>query len=112
MTNPILSITTYQTGQRFFHMYCPGCELVHHVTDGSNGWEWNGDESAPTFSPSILVRGGDPDRRCHSFVRGGLWEFLDDCSHALAGQRIPLPPLPDWHMEQRRDMKFRHRGAS
>lgn len=31
---------------------------------------------------------------CHSFLRGGLWEFLNDSAHHLAGQRdIPMVPL-------------------
>jgi hypothetical protein len=33
---------------------------------------------------------------CHSFIRNGQWEFLGDCAHKLAGQTVPLPPLPDW----------------
>lgn len=34
---------------------------------------------------------------CHSFLTGGLWQFLDDCAHALAGQTVPMVPLPDWY---------------
>jgi len=33
---------------------------------------------------------------CHSFIRAGRWEFLSDCAHELAGQTVPLPPIPDW----------------
>lgn len=33
---------------------------------------------------------------CHSFVRNGHWQFLNDCAHKLAGKTVPLPPLPDW----------------
>lgn len=32
---------------------------------------------------------------CHSFVRAGRIEFLGDCTHALAGQTVPLPPWPE-----------------
>lgn len=33
---------------------------------------------------------------CHSFLRSGRWEFLTDSAHALAGQTVPMVPLPDW----------------
>ena len=31
---------------------------------------------------------------CHSFVKHGHWVFLDDCTHDMKGQTVPLPPLP------------------
>lgn len=93
---------------------CPGCKQMHHVTvDGTRGWTWNGDGDAPTFQPSILVQGkariltdeeharimqnGEkidlPDLRCHSYVMDGRIRFLNDCTHALAGQLVDLPDL-------------------
>lgn len=30
---------------------------------------------------------------CHSYVRGGTIEFLDDCTHELRGQTVSLPEL-------------------
>lgn len=33
---------------------------------------------------------------CHSFLRAGQWEFLSDCAHSLAGQTVPMVPLPDF----------------
>lgn len=27
-------------------------------------------------------------------------QFLDDCTHGLKGQTVPLPPLPDWFVNQ------------
>lgn len=35
---------------------------------------------------------------CHSFLRNGVWEFLSDSAHHLAGQNVPLEPLPDWEV--------------
>ncbi|KFC62792.1 hypothetical protein FF80_03359 [Devosia sp. LC5] len=109
--------------------WCPGCSEAHQITvnDAVNGqgpkWSYNGNPDAPTFSPSVLVRGvridgGDEeldrildtyklpedrermlaDKRintvCHSFVNSGQIQFLGDCTHALAGQTVPLPPFP------------------
>ena len=60
-------------------------------------WEFDGNEEAPTLSPSLLsrCRGGV----CHSFVRNGEFQFLSDCTHEHAGKSIPLAPLPDWAAE-------------
>jgi hypothetical protein len=35
---------------------------------------------------------------CHSFLRAGVWEFLSDSAHSLAGQNVPMVPLPDFLM--------------
>lgn len=102
--------------------WCQGCEEPHMV---GPGWQFDGNVEAPTFSPSVLVTGGhyapghdsskgcwctfnaaqiakgeEPSgfecHRCHTFIRGGMVEFLGDCTHALAGQTLPLPDLPDY----------------
>ncbi|MDX2187790.1 MAG: DUF6527 family protein [Opitutaceae bacterium] len=91
--------------------YCPGCKCGHGVwteKPALNGarWSWNGDMVKPTFSPSLLIdteypQGCDEQGRprpsvrtvCHSFVRDGQIQFLGDCTHELAGQTVPLPPV-------------------
>lgn len=73
---------------------CPGCGCLHGVVvDGPASWSWNGDTEKPTISPSILARG---KYRCHSFLKDGVWEFLSDSEHRLAGQRVPMVDLPEW----------------
>lgn len=87
--------------------WCPGCKAAHAViVDGSRGWTFDGNVAAPTFAPSVLVRTGravdpdfepqpdDPPEVCHSFVRSGQVQFLNDCTHDLAGQTVPLPDFP------------------
>lgn len=77
--------------------YCPGCRELHGVwTKEPNPmtgakWTWNGDLIKPTFSPSIVVNGKP---KCHSFVRAGMIEYLNDCEHGLAGKTVPLPAEP------------------
>lgn len=85
--------------------YCPGCECAHRYQwhDGSVSavptpgiepvWQWNGSIEQPSFTPSLVCRG---QRRCHLFVTDGQIQFCGDSEHALAGQTVPLPPLPDW----------------
>jgi len=92
---------------------CPGCKTTHEVTppDQPMGWQFNGDFNYPTLHPSVLVTGylmptdeehaaimrGEPyerkPMRCHSFVRAGDIEFLNDCSHELAGKTVALPDM-------------------
>lgn len=98
------------------YMWCPGCEDLHgvEVTEPARRWQWDGNRDAPTISPSIKVSGVQWDVEspfhkprhqtvaagspvvCHSHVKAGRWEFLGDCSHALAGQTVPMVPLPEW----------------
>jgi hypothetical protein len=80
-----------QHGRHYF--FCPGCQQVHAI---DNTWKYNGDSEEPTITPSILVNGNaqyiNPAvPRCHSFVTDGKIQFLDDCSHVLAGQTVYLP---------------------
>lgn len=75
---------------------CPGCMWPHLIRVGEGDgprWNWNGSTTKPTLSPSILSTGGPDVPRCHSFIKDGRIEFLSDCSHALAGKTVDLPPL-------------------
>jgi hypothetical protein len=50
----------------------------------------------PTISPSLAV-GPNTSFRCHSFIRDGQIQFLDDCWHELKGQTVEIP---DWEMSE------------
>ena len=71
--------------------YCPGCKEYHVIF---KSWQFNGNFQAPTFNPSLLVRGYSEvfsqDFVCHSFITEGKWRFLPDCSHELKGQTVSL----------------------
>lgn len=76
---------------------CPGCKTGHMVKVGTDGWTFNGNGDAPTFTPSVFVNydGSCPGvPRCHSFVTDGQIQFLTDSTHELAGQTVPLPDFP------------------
>lgn len=101
---------------------CPGCVLdiydlppdgaTYHPTglhllpvntdQHKPAWTFDGNEDAPTVSPSIRTHHeqSDTDPRptfnCHSFLKAGVFEFLGDCTHALAGRFVPMVDLPDW----------------
>lgn len=97
---------------------CPGCGCIHAMPVlpmYSPSWEFNNDVNSPTLSPSINSRSGcyfepdcherdgsecdkdDPDLQgchvCHFFLRDGRVQFLDDCTHRLAGQTVDLPEI-------------------
>jgi len=89
--------------------WCPGCEEWHEFAVDRpfhNGarWSFDGNLEAPTFAPSMNIRVGPyPDDSeqpgrvdvCHYFLTAGRIQFLPDCTHALSGQTVPLPDLPD-----------------
>ncbi len=113
-----------RSGEGILTYWCQGCEETHQISHGAGRWTWDGNAEAPTFNPSVLVRSGhfaegfDPAkrgcwctydaeaiakgeepsgfkcRRCHTFIKGGIVQFLDDCSHELRGFH-PLPDLPE-----------------
>ena len=104
-------LETHPNGAQSFLFDCPGCGALHApcVRAGSVDtraaglgpvWGWNGSMDAPTFTPSLLVRwpGGrgasTVDEVCHSFITDGHIQFLGDCTHALAGQTVSIPPWP------------------
>ena len=94
-----------------YSYWCQGCESHHTVRTqssvGGSVWGFNDNLERPTFNPSVLVRyeavpNADPvqfpewlnERICHTFITDGMVQFLSDCTHALAGQTLPLPNLP------------------
>ncbi len=88
---------------------CPGCiamlggtglhMLAVNSTIKTPAWTWDGDLVVPTLRPSILTGRGTPNI-CHSFLRAGVFEFLNDCAHSLAGKKVPMPDLPEWFIKE------------
>jgi hypothetical protein len=88
--------------------WCPACESFHMIAveeplENGARWTFDGKLDAPTFSPSVNIAFTGLDRatkqvvpkgRCHYFLRAGQLQFCGDCSHALAGQTVPLPEIP------------------
>lgn len=91
--------------------WCPGCNRIHAIAveralENGAKWTFNGDHTAPTFTPSVKVTVGPrptvpvgrPDAGrinvCHYFIRSGQIEYCADSTHDLAGQIVPLPDIP------------------
>ena len=101
--------------------------LPTKVTPEKPGWTWNGNVEKPSFHPSVNITtirpnltaeeckeyatlfaaGGrtavlaDPRFRfvCHSIITDGKIFFCSDCTHALVGQTVDLPPFhPEDHV--------------
>jgi len=95
-----------------FSHWCPACEGMHILPDS---WSFDGNLEKPTFSPSfkhsglqaVFVNGnwtGEWKRDasgntipfvCHYILTAGQLQFCGDCTHAMAGKTVPLPPLPE-----------------
>lgn len=84
---------------------CPGCATEDNATglhilpvntkEKSPSWDWDGNLESPTVNPSILT-GKGTNKICHSWLKSGVFQFLTDSTHKLAGQKVPIPDLPDW----------------
>lgn len=89
---------------------CPGCMgdggsglhlLPVNTAQHSPSWTWDGNLDAPTLEPSILTHWGG--MICHAYLRGGVFQYLGDCTHKFAGQHVPMPQLPLWFIEETED---------
>ena len=106
-----------------YMIMCPACSEGHCFyngnLDGKPHWTFDGNVEKPTFSPSMLVRGhrypsggkfpSDEEYKrmmdgedlssemipyvCHSFVKEGKIQFLNDCTHKLKGQTVELEDM-------------------
>lgn len=86
------------TGETRWLFWCPGCDSAHAFT--TPRWTRTGADDVPTFAPSLLCTWGPSlADRCHLFLRGGMLEFLNDCTHDLKGQKVALPEPPKWLYE-------------
>ena len=100
-----LSAFLVKKGGQLWH-YCPACDDLHSVAidepykNGSR-WDFDGNVEKPSLSPSVKVtvcRTHDPDfenKICHYFLKNGRFEYLSDCTHKLAGMRIPMVEIPE-----------------
>lgn len=75
---------------------------VDKPQENGSKWAWNNNTIAPTFHPSINIsHAADPEvkveaMRCHYFIDHGFIQYCGDCTHALKGVTMRLPPLPDF----------------
>ena len=84
--------------------FCPACNEIHQFAiekPFSNGhkWTFDGNVDRPTFGPSMnIVIGPDETGKktiCHYWLKNGQLQYLADCTHALRGMTLPLPPIPE-----------------
>lgn len=95
--------------------WCPPNQAESPDVATKPHWEFNGNFDMPTLSPSILSTSNrwtppvtnanmaqwkeapweqkQVPHVCHSFVTDGRIQYLNDCTHSLAGQTIDLPEL-------------------
>jgi hypothetical protein len=85
--------------------FCPACACGHvfyieKKAPGTNAqWKWDANIVEPTFQPSMVVtahfsvQDGGPEV-CHYWLRKGVIEYLNDCTHHFKGLKVPLPAMP------------------
>ena len=80
----------------YFIFFCPACKHEHTYTVESNGsqWQFNGDMSNPSFTPSLLNRTYDNEGNiktsCHLFVTDGKIQYCSDCTHEFSSKIIDM----------------------
>lgn len=83
---------------------CPGCVefggsglvmLPVNTSVHKPAWVWDGNLFRPTLNPSIMTSRGT-DQQCHSFLKAGVFQYLADSKHSLAGQFVDMVDLPYW----------------
>jgi hypothetical protein len=93
MENRVVAQLSNSAGEKEnkYMFYCEGCKQNHSFDER---WTFNGDIVKPTFTPSLLYNASVPNRpTCHSYVTDGKIQYLNDCTHTLAGQTIDLKPI-------------------
>lgn len=77
-----------------YMFYCPACKF-YHVYEVPR-WQKSGTDEQPTFTPSLSVKfGTNFENHCHLFVTAGVIEYQGDCTHSMAGKKVPLPEYWD-----------------
>lgn len=107
--------------QSYFVHWCPACMEMHGFAveqPQPNGaqWAFDGNLDQPTFNPSMNISIGPwPDgrmERCHYFLHGGKLMFCEDSTHALAGQIVPLPEVPESVLKRMEMVEARWAGEN
>lgn len=77
---------------------CQGTHVIGHEVDGVLTFRFRDgvpDDAGPAVLSHVTPHTREPaSGNCHSFLRAGVWDFLGDSAHHLAGQKVPMVPLP------------------
>ena len=81
----VLNTSKEHYGYRF---HCPGCDEEHVIPTRPHpqGWDFDGNEESPTFSPSILVHS-------HGIILDGAGIGIRHASPALVALTVTANPL-------------------
>lgn len=109
MSNKAKEVIHEVTGVLYgYAVRCPACTELNlgsiHVfalkmCNGAPGWVFSGTLESPTFQPSMRATATEGDTGtvhvCHSFVREGKIQYLNDCTHRMAGTTVDLPDFEE-----------------
>lgn len=128
MSNPVAILREITDGDKKYNIimfWCPGCEVrddglesvmsggLHMLAVSGDAtdhpvWGFDGNLQKPTLTPSIKTSIPDPSGIpgkpplfvCHSFLKAGVFQFLNDSTHKYKGKKVPMVPLPDWVLDE------------
>lgn len=92
-----MKLAYWEAEDRFdvLYHYCPACEKLH-IIPTKRGWVRTGPDDSPTYTPSFMQDGGDPERRCHYIITNGKINFCGDSWHKRTDS-IDMPEIPpEW----------------
>lgn len=77
--------------------WCPGCKTghtfdVHALSQDGHVLGFDGDFQRPSVSEIIRIE--SIGAVCEHAIRGGQLRYTRDCTHALAGQILPMVEYP------------------
>ena len=70
-----------------YEFFCAGCKTNHVINE-----TWIIKHEEATITPSVLTSGRNElgSTRCHLFVTKGKIQYLQDCTHELAGKTVDM----------------------
>lgn len=88
-----IKVAKWTTEDTRYIFFCPGCNENHACK--ATLWSFNGDFEKPTLAPSVhlIVKHKKGSYVCHSFVKEGKIQYLEDSTHKLAGKTVKLPEI-------------------
>jgi hypothetical protein len=93
-----LSELDKKDGNADYLFHCKACGYSHGVWVTSKSpytgaqWSFNGNMEKPTFSPSLNI---NATYKCHSFITDGKIQYLNDCTHSMAGLTLEMDDIDE-----------------
>jgi hypothetical protein len=109
LSSKLVKYYGYPEGPVLLH-WCAGCQELHALAvdqpfANGNQYTFNGNLSAPTFAPEMLIEWGTPDLsevygRCRYTITDGQITYSEDSLHDFNSNTAPLADIPAHKLEE------------